>query len=129
MRSVRGRIDVALRLARRVQRRPVAVVVTVVVLLLAAAVPALGLRTTSSGTELLPAGNTQRVFFEDLARDYPAATSADVTVVGRTSLPARISPRPRAVSRIVSRSRTMRSSRQRPPSSAMPSCASASGRS
>ena len=47
-----------------------------------------GLRTTSSGTELLPAGNTQRVFFEDLARDYPAATSPAVTVVGRTSLPA-----------------------------------------
>ena len=74
------------RLARRVQRRPWAVVATVVALLLAAAVPALDLRTTSSGTELLPAGNTQRVFFADLARDYPAATSPDVTVVGRTTL-------------------------------------------
>jgi RND superfamily putative drug exporter len=71
-----------------VQRRPLAVVTTVVVLLLAAAVPALGLRTTSSGTELLPSGNAQRVFFEDLARDYPAATSPEVTVVGRASLPA-----------------------------------------
>jgi RND superfamily putative drug exporter len=74
------------RLARRVQRRPLAVVLTVVALLLAAAIPALGLRTTSSGTELLPVGNTQRVFFEDLARDFPAATSPAVTVVGRASL-------------------------------------------
>ena len=73
-------------LALRVQRRPVAVVVVVVAALLAAAAPALSLRLTSSGTELLPRGADQRVFFETLARDYPATSAPDVTVVARAPL-------------------------------------------
>jgi RND superfamily putative drug exporter len=73
-------------LAVRVQRHPVLVIVGVVAALLAAASPVLGLRLTSSGTDLLPTGSDQRVFFETLGRDYPASTSPDVTVVARAPL-------------------------------------------
>ncbi|HET7477358.1 MAG TPA: MMPL family transporter [Dermatophilaceae bacterium] len=72
-------------LAHRVQRRPVLVVVAVTALLVAAALPALGLRTTSSGTGLLPQGADQRTFFETLGRDYPAFSDPEVTVVARTT--------------------------------------------
>jgi RND superfamily putative drug exporter len=43
------------------------------------------MRLTSSGTELLPVDAPQRVFFEQLARDYPALSAPEVTVVARSS--------------------------------------------
>ena len=52
------------------------------------ALPALGMRVVSSGVQLLPTDATQRLFFEELARDYPATSQAPVTVVGRTTLGA-----------------------------------------
>ena len=73
-------------LALRVQRRPVVVIVVVVAALLVAAAPAIGLKLTSSGAELLPRGTDQRVFFEALGRDYPATSAPDVTVVARAPL-------------------------------------------
>ncbi len=39
------------------------------------------MKLTSSGTELLPRDAPQRVFFEQLARDYPALSAPEVTVV------------------------------------------------
>ncbi len=73
------------RLAVGVQRRPVLVIVGVVIVLLTLALPTLSIRLTSSGTELLPEGAEQRVFYEQLARDYPALSAPEVTVVARSS--------------------------------------------
>ncbi|GAB3883071.1 MMPL family transporter [Terrabacter terrigena] len=73
------------RLAHVVQRRPVVVIAAVVVVLVTLALPTLSMKLTSSGTELLPKGADQRVFFEDLARDYPALTAPEVTVVAASS--------------------------------------------
>ncbi len=73
-------------LAQRVQRRPVLVLLGVLVLLVAVATPALGLRLTSSGAELLPRGVDQRTFFDDLRRDYPASEGPSVTLVARAPL-------------------------------------------
>jgi len=73
------------RLAAGVQHRPVAVIVTVVTVLVVLALPTLSMRLTSSGTELLPVDAPQRVFFEQLARDYPALSAPEVTVVARSS--------------------------------------------
>ena len=69
------------RLAHAVQRRPVLVIAAAVIVLVTLALPTLSMKLTSSGTELLPKGADQRVFFEDLARDYPALTAPEVTVV------------------------------------------------
>lgn len=74
------------RLARRVQRRPWLVALVVVAVLLGLAAPALGLRMTSSGTQLLPKGADQRTFFEQLDDRYPAIADPEVTVVARASL-------------------------------------------
>jgi RND superfamily putative drug exporter len=74
------------RLASWVNARPVPVIVGVLAVLTALALPALGLRLTSSGEELLPRGSEQRVFFETLARDYPALTSPEVRVVAQAPL-------------------------------------------
>ncbi|MEP6798897.1 MAG: MMPL family transporter [Lapillicoccus sp.] len=74
------------RLAHGVQRRPVTVVVVTLAALVALAGPALGMRLTSSAQELLPIDSPQRVFFDDLATDYPALTTAPITVVARTPL-------------------------------------------
>ena len=68
-------------LARFVQARPIAVIVVTLAVLLALAWPALSMKLTSSGTQMLPVGAPQRVFFEDLDRNYPALQSPDVTVV------------------------------------------------
>ncbi|MFZ2516159.1 MAG: MMPL family transporter, partial [Candidatus Lutibacillus vidarii] len=76
------------RLARAVQKAPWLVVGATVAVLVALALPALGLRVVSSGVQLLPTDAPQRVFFEALARDYPATTQPPVTVVGRTTLDA-----------------------------------------
>ncbi|GAA2147414.1 RND superfamily putative drug exporter [Humibacillus xanthopallidus] len=73
------------RLAVGVQRRPVAVIIAVVSVLVILALPTLSMRLTSSGTELLPVDAPQRVFFEQLARDYPALSAPEVTVVARSS--------------------------------------------
>ncbi len=60
------------RLARFVQGRPVTVIVVTLAALLALAWPAVSMKLTSSGVELLPVSAPERVFFDDLARDYPA---------------------------------------------------------
>jgi RND superfamily putative drug exporter len=78
-------VGVFSRLAAGVQRRPVAVIVGVTVVLVALALPTLSMRLTSSGTELLPKDAQQRVFFEQLARDYPALSAPEVTVVAASS--------------------------------------------
>jgi putative drug exporter of the RND superfamily len=73
------------RLATVVQARPgVTTVVTMAVLLLLA-VPALGLRLTSSGVELLPAGAEQREFFERLDEDFPVLAAPDVLVAAQAT--------------------------------------------
>ena len=54
-------------------------------MLVTLALPTLSMRLTSSGTELLPVDAPQRVFFEQLARDYPALSAPEVTVVARSS--------------------------------------------
>ena len=76
------------RLAHGVQRRPVTVVLMTLAVLVALAWPALGMRLTSSGQQLLPKDSPQRVFFDDLARDYPALAAPTLTVVARTPLAA-----------------------------------------
>jgi RND superfamily putative drug exporter len=68
-------------LARFVQARPVVVIVVTLAALLALAWPAVSMKLTSSGVQLLPASAPQRVFFEQLDVDYPALQGADVTVV------------------------------------------------
>ncbi len=78
-------VGVFSRLAVGVQRHPVLVIVGVVVALVTLALPALSMRLTSSGTELLPRDAPQRVFFEQLGQDYPALSAPEVTVVARTS--------------------------------------------
>ena len=78
-------VGVFSRLAVGVQRRPVLVIIGVVVVLVTLALPTLSMRLTSSGTELLPEDAPQRVFFEQLARDYPALSAPEVTVVARSS--------------------------------------------
>ncbi|GAA2022375.1 MMPL family transporter [Terrabacter terrae] len=72
-------------LAHAVQRRPVLVIVGIVAVLVLLALPTLSMRLTSSGTELLPKDAQQRVFFEQLNRDYPALSSPEVTVVAASS--------------------------------------------
>jgi len=74
------------RLAARVQRHPWWVVLGTVVLLGALASPLAHIELRNSTTQLLPIGSTQRDYVTTLADDYPAATSAAVTVVAETSL-------------------------------------------
>ncbi len=74
------------RLANWVHRRPIAVIVGVVALLTLLALPALDLRLTSSGKELLPVDNAQRQFFTALENDYPVLAGPDVQVVARAPL-------------------------------------------
>ncbi|MGN6753481.1 MAG: MMPL family transporter [Intrasporangium sp.] len=71
-------------LARTVQKRPIVVIVGVLVVLVALAIPTFSVKLTASGTDLLPKSAPQRVFFDDLARDYPALSSPAVTVVAKT---------------------------------------------
>ncbi|MEO8828733.1 MMPL family transporter [Lapillicoccus sp.] len=73
-------------LARFVQRRPIPVIVASLIVLLALAVPAVGIKLTSSGPELLPVSSPERVFFTDLAADYPALSAPDVTVAAEAPL-------------------------------------------
>lgn len=73
------------RLADGVQRRPVLVIIGIVVVLVLLALPTLSMRLTSSGTELLPKDAQQRVFFDQLNRDYPALSAPEVTVVASSA--------------------------------------------
>ncbi len=72
-------------LARGVQKRPITVIIGVLVILVVLALPVFSMKLTSSGTELLPKSAPQRVFFEDLARDYPALSAPEVTVVATST--------------------------------------------
>ncbi|WP_235545643.1 MMPL family transporter [Phycicoccus sp. Soil802] len=74
------------RLAQWVHRFPVPIIVVVATALLALAAPALDLRLTSSGAQLLPVSAPERVFFDGLAEDYPVLGGADVTVVAKAPL-------------------------------------------
>lgn len=73
-------------LAARVQRHPWWVLAGVVAVLAVLAAPALHLQLRNSTLELVPADSPQRVALDVLARDYPAAVAAPVTVVAETSL-------------------------------------------
>lgn len=73
------------RIARVVQARPALATLLTVALLLFLAVPALGLRLTSSGTELLPPGAEQRQFFERLDTEFPALATPDVLVAAQAT--------------------------------------------
>jgi RND superfamily putative drug exporter len=73
-------------LAQWVHRFPVPIIVVVATALLALAAPALDLRLTSSGAQLLPVSAPERVFFDGLDRDYPILGGADVTVVAKAPL-------------------------------------------
>ena len=74
------------RLAASVHRRPWVVMIATSTVLLALAVPALSMRLTSSGIELVPVGSPQRDFFERVDRDFPALRGPTATVVVRGSL-------------------------------------------
>ena len=74
------------RLAAAVHRRPWVVMIATSALLLAMAVPALSMRLTSSGVELVPVGSPQRDFYERLDRDFPALRAPTATVVVNGSL-------------------------------------------
>lgn len=74
------------RLAQWVHRFPVPIIVVVATALLALAAPALDLRLTSSGAQLLPVSAPERVFFDGLAEDYPVLGGADVSVVAAAPL-------------------------------------------
>ena len=74
------------RLATRVFRHPLLVIIAVLAVLGTLAAPALGLRLTSSGRELLPVSAPQRQFFESLERNYPQLSGPDVQVVAEASL-------------------------------------------
>ncbi len=69
------------RLARAVHRAPWLVAAVIAMALIALAVPAFGLKTTSSGPELLPAGTPERVFFEDFGERFPLLGGSDLTIV------------------------------------------------
>lgn len=69
------------RLAQWVHRRPIPIIAVVLAALVALALPAFGLRLTSSGAELLPTDAPQRRFATALAADYPQLAAPDLTVV------------------------------------------------
>ena len=73
------------RLAEWVHDRPIPIIVGVLALLVFLALPALDMRLTSSGEEMLPRGAPQRVFFEDLATHYPTVNGPDLRVVAQTT--------------------------------------------
>ena len=74
------------KLARIVQARPIVVIVVTLAGLVVLAWPATTMKLTSSGAEMLPVGAPERVFFDNLNRDYPALSSPDVTVVAEAPL-------------------------------------------
>ncbi len=78
-------VGVFSRLAHTVQRRPIVVIVATLVALVTLALPTFGLKLTSSGTELLPKTAQERVFFNDLRRDFPALAASEVSVVAKST--------------------------------------------
>jgi RND superfamily putative drug exporter len=68
-------------LARWVQRHALKVFLGLTALLLLAAAPVLHMQLRSDGIQLLPESSAQRQFFTDMADNYPAAASPEVTVV------------------------------------------------
>lgn len=77
------------RLAGAVQRFPWVVIVVVTSALVALALPALDIRLTSSGAELLPRDVPERVFFDNARVAFPLLGGADVAIVTRAE-PARV---------------------------------------
>ncbi|GAA3821445.1 putative membrane protein [Cellulomonas soli] len=74
------------RLTGRVQRHPWLVMCGVLVVLGMLAAPVAHLELRNSTTELLPADAEQRAYLEALEANYPASSSATITVVAETSL-------------------------------------------
>lgn len=74
------------RLARVVQARPWPIIAGLLVVLITLAAPALGIRLTSSGAELLPKAAPERIFFDNLRATFPDLGGADVTVVTRAPI-------------------------------------------
>nr|WP_238338469.1 MMPL family transporter [Pedococcus badiiscoriae] len=79
-------VGVFSRLATRVFRHPLLIIVAVLAVLGTLAAPALHLRLTSSGRELLPVSAPQREFFTALERSYPQLSGPDVQVVAQAGL-------------------------------------------
>lgn len=79
--DVSGDTGVFSGLARFVHRAPWVVIGIVTTGLVVMALPTLGMKTVSSGPELLPVGVAERVFFEDFATKYPLLGGSEVTVV------------------------------------------------
>ena len=73
------------RLAVWVHDRPVPIIVAVLAVLITLAMPALGMRLTSSGAEMLPRQAEQRVFFTDLAEHYPTVNGPDLRIVAQAT--------------------------------------------
>ncbi|MBW3085995.1 Trehalose monomycolate exporter MmpL3 [Austwickia sp. TVS 96-490-7B] len=73
------------RLARAVGKSFIAVVVVTTAVLLAAAWPLMSMRQVSSSSDLLPAENTQRQFFDALGRDYPLVLEPTAVVLARAT--------------------------------------------
>jgi RND superfamily putative drug exporter len=84
--EVAPEVGVFSRLAEWVHRHPVPIIVTVLAVLVLLASPALGLRLTSSGQQLLPRDAPTRQFFDGLAADYPRLGGPDLTVVAKAPL-------------------------------------------
>lgn len=74
------------RLAARVQRHPWWVVTGTLLLLGALASPLAHIELRNSTVQLLPQDSTQREYLQAIADNYPAASSAAVTVIAETSL-------------------------------------------
>ncbi|MFI2752078.1 MMPL family transporter [Cellulomonas sp. P22] len=74
------------RLAARVQRHPWWVVAATLALLGALASPLAHIELRNSTVQLLPQDSTQREYLQAIAENYPAASSAAVTVIAETSL-------------------------------------------
>lgn len=73
------------RLAQWVHRRPIPIIVVVLVVLVALGVPALSMRLTSSGVQLLPVGSPQRTFYTYLDEHYPSLAGPDIEIVARAT--------------------------------------------
>ncbi len=74
------------RLAERVHAHPWVVIVAVASVLVVAAVPALSLRITSSGADLLPTTSPERIFVETLDAHYSSLGGPQVIVVAEASV-------------------------------------------
>ncbi len=77
------------RFARGVMRRPGLVALATAVLLLLAAVPVLRLELTPADAHVLPASSEARQVAETLTHDFPVDASQTITIVVRSSAPAR----------------------------------------